>query len=93
MFSKEREPTSLEREVERAIRDLKTHKIGSDEYVRTLEVVTKLHKMKEEEKPSVVSKDTLTIVAANLIGIIMILRHENVNVITSRAMNLILKPK
>jgi len=40
-----------------------------------------------------VSRDTLAVIGANLLGILMIIKHENVNVITSRAMGLILSPR
>lgn len=88
----EREPTLLEREIDRAIRELKRHVVGSAEYDATLERITKLYRLKEEEKSNVVSKDTLAVVGANLLGILMIIKHEYVNVITSRAINLLLKP-
>jgi hypothetical protein len=93
MFSGVKEPTSLEKEIERAVRELKNHPIGSEEYVRTLDQIVKLHRMKEEEKPSAVSKDTLVLAGVNLLGIIMIIRHEHVNVITSRAMNMVIRPR
>lgn len=93
MFSRTGELSQLERQIDRAIRELDNHPVGSEDYVRTLDVVTKLHKMKEEEKPSSLSRDTMAIVGANLIGIIMIIKHEHVNVITSRALNLILRSR
>jgi hypothetical protein len=88
-----REITLLERITDRATRELNNHPIGSEEYVRTLDVVIKLHKLREEETPKTVSKDTLLIVVANLLGIFMIIKHENVNVVTSKAMGLLLKPR
>jgi hypothetical protein len=90
---KRREPTTLEKVFDRTIRGLDRHTIGSDDYNKTMEAVVKLHKMKEEERIPSVSKDTMLVVAANLLGIILIIKHENVNVITSRALNLILKPR
>jgi|tagenome__1003787_1003787.scaffolds.fasta_scaffold20583129_2 Glu-tRNA(Gln) amidotransferase subunit E-like FAD-binding protein len=86
------EQTVLENVLDRALRELSNHSIDSQEYAKILEMVVKLHKMKEEESSSV-SKDTILVVVANLLGIIMILKHEHVNVITSRAMNLLLKPR
>jgi hypothetical protein len=88
-----RESTLLERILDRTLRNLDGHEIGSTEYQKTLEAAIKLHRMKEEEKTKSVSKDTLLVVAANLLGIILIIKHEDVNVISSRAMNLILKPR
>jgi hypothetical protein len=91
MFRK-KDKTPLDTEFDRTILALDDHEPNSEEYAKILEIASQLHKMKKEES-SPVSGDTLLLVAANLLGIIMIIRHENVNVITSRAMNLILKPK
>jgi hypothetical protein len=95
MFSRTKTPleTLLVLENERVIRRLKDHVIGSKEYAETLELSIKLHKMKNEEKNPSVSKDTLAVVGANLLGIFMIIKHENLNVIASRAMNLVMKPR
>jgi hypothetical protein len=94
MFSRTKEPSLLELEIDRAVRELVNHPIGSEEYNRTLDSIVKLHKMKEEEKPSEVSKDTLSVIGANLLGIFMIITYERAgNVISTFARNLILKPR
>jgi len=85
--------TPLEDAVNRALLDLKNHAVGSEEYQKSLDALTKLYKMKNEEKPSSVSKDTLVVVAANLLGLLMVIKHERVNVITSRAFGMLLRPK
>jgi hypothetical protein len=83
----------LEKAVNTALNQLNYYETWSEEYARTLDALVKLHKMKEEEKPSSVSKDTMAIIAANLLGIFMIITHERVNVITSKAFGLLLRPK
>lgn len=93
MFKRFREPSSLELEVERALRELKHHPIGSEEYVKTLDSIVVLHRMKEEEKPDFVSRDTLAVVGANLLGILLIINHERVDIASRAAMSLILKPR
>jgi hypothetical protein len=85
--------STLEYQLARAIRDLDNHVIGSRDYLLTMEQVVKLHRMVEEEKSPPISKDTLVIVGANLLGIILIIKHEVVEVISARALNLILKPR
>lgn len=85
--------TLLEIAIDKALRDLNRHVIGDEDYVRTLDAIVKLHKMKIEEKNSLVKKDTLIIVGANILGLLMIIRHEHVNVITSKAMGLLLRPR
>lgn len=92
-MSKSTERLLLENEVARAIRALKNHEIGSDDYATTLDRVVTLHKMLAEEKPNQVSKDTMAVVGANLLGIVLVIKHEFVNVITSRAMTLLVKPR
>ena len=91
MFWRMRDPTSLENETERAVRELKNHPIGSQEYMKTLGAITELHKMTEAEKSSFVSKDTLVTVGANLLGIILIIRAEHLNVISRNAMGQVIK--
>jgi hypothetical protein len=88
-----RELTLLERLLDRTLRELSNHPIGSDEYRKTMTAVIQLHELKENEKPRPVSRDTLLIVGANILGILMIIKHEHVNVVTSKAMNLVLKPR
>jgi hypothetical protein len=93
MFKLFREPSSVELEVERALRELKNHPIGSEDYNKTLDSIVVLHRMKEEEKPSTVSRDTLVIVGTNLLGILMIIQHERVDIASRAAMNLLMKPR
>ena len=87
-----RDPSLLELAFDRAVRDLKNYDIGSEEYERTLDRAIKLHKMLSEERSSYVSKDTMAVIAANLLGLIIIVKHEYANVISARAMNWLIKP-
>jgi hypothetical protein len=48
-------------------------------------------KLKELNTPKRVSKDTLVLVAGNLLGIVVILGYEKAHVVTSRAMNFVMK--
>jgi hypothetical protein len=92
-MSKSNEGPLLEKAIERAIRNLGNHEVTSDEYAKTLDHVVTLHKMLVEDKPAQVSKDTMAVVGANLLGIVLVIKHEFVNVVTSRAMGLLLKPR
>jgi len=82
----------LEEEIARNVRELKFHEVMSEDYQKRMDRLVALYRMKEEEKSRFGSKDTLTVVFGNLIGIFMIVKHEHVNVITSRAMQLLLRP-
>lgn len=89
IFKKEK--TMLEKEIEAVLLDMKDMDINSDEYEVALNHLTILHEIKSKEKKWNVSPDTMAIVAGNLLGIILILKHEELNVITSKAMNFVIK--
>jgi hypothetical protein len=95
VFEKEkpRHQRLIESEFERSVSHLKSSSMGSEEYVKTLTVSERLYGMMDIERRSSVSKETLVTVGANLLGILMIIKHENVNVITSKALGFILRPK
>jgi hypothetical protein len=80
-------------ELERAISAMRTEMINGEEYAKTLNRVEKLHGLVDKEQPKTLSKETMLTVAANLIGIILILKHENVNVITSKALGFVLRAR
>lgn len=64
------------------------------EHVAAFERMLRLYELREKmRRESSISKDTLLIVAANLLGIVLVIRHEHVNVITSRAMQMVINPR
>jgi hypothetical protein len=83
----------LEEELEHTIKTLRSHVAGSEDYVNTLGAVERLHEMLEEEKPDSVSKNTWANIGANLLGILMIIKYESVNVIRTKAINFVTRPK
>lgn len=92
MFSRNSEK-SLDEQIDRALRTMDNYPVGSEEYLSCLTMATELTKLKKEQKSLSVSKDTLAVVAGNLVGIILVIKHESLNVITSKAMGLLLKPR
>lgn len=93
MFSRKQDWTLLDDALDRAIRELNHHDVGSPEYVKILNAVSSLTDMRQQEKPKSVSKETLFNVGGNLLGIILILKHERLNVITSKALSFVLRSR
>lgn len=87
------EPDKLNQEIDRVLDHLKTNDVGSEEHDNGLNALSKLAKIKAEDKPDRISKDTLLTVGSNLLAIILILRHEHLNVITSKAMQMVPKAR
>jgi hypothetical protein len=88
-----KDPSPLDLEIDRATRALKSHQFGSAEYKTLLVIIDELNKQKGKNASPPISRDTLAVIVGNLLGILMIIKHEHVNVVTSRAMGLLLKPK
>lgn len=86
-----REQTKLEKEIDSVLEALSVFDKSSDEYELLLDRLTSLYSIKEKDKKWNVSPDTMAVVAGNLIGIMLILKHEELNVITSKAMNFVIK--
>lgn len=83
------EKTQAEKELDRQFKLLQGYASDSEEYATVLDRIAKLHKLAAEDKPPRVSRDTLVVAGVNLLGIIMILKHEELNVITTKAMSLV----
>jgi hypothetical protein len=95
MFTRKENPAYkrlLESELEYSLKSLRAQTIGSEEHKKIMDAAVTLHGLMDEDPPGV-SKDTLTLVAGNLLGILLIIKHEHVNVITSKALGLILRPR
>ena len=82
----------LERELEHCLKSLRAQVIGSEEHKKIMDAAVTLHGLMDEDPPGV-SKDTLVLVAGNLLGIFLIIKHEHVNVVTSKALGLVLRPR
>ncbi len=94
MFTKPTtEPSALQHAIDISLTGITGHDPATDEFARAVDQVAKLHKMKEAETPSQVSPDTLILCVTNIAGIAMILKHEYLNVITSKAISFVLKPR
>jgi len=92
MFWKGEGSPWIDEEIDRVSRNLRFHEIESKEYQANLTTLERLKQMKEEDKSDSVIRNNIVVVAGNLLGILMIVKHEHVNVITSRALSLLLKP-
>lgn len=91
LLKKQKQPSGLDIAITDVLSDMKGFTSDADEYTTMVDQLVKLHSLKDCEKPQRVNKDTLIIVAGNLLGIVMILSYEKTNVITTRALQFMLK--
>lgn len=90
MFPK-RPDSKLKKAVDRAVSELEDHPVTSVEYGKILDKLSTLHEMQTKEKPASVSPDTLALIAANLVGIMIIIRHEQFNNVATKATNFVMR--
>lgn len=81
----------LEEECIRVLSELRLSQTDSPEYAKLLSSVERIHGLMDTKKPSPVSRETLLTVGANILGILLIIKHEDVNVITSKALGFVLR--
>lgn len=87
------DPSRLENEIERLLVRLSNIEPNTDDYAVIADQLTKLDKLKDSDSSRRVSPDTLATVAANLAGIVLILNYERANIVLTKAVGFILKPR
>ena len=85
--------TYVDGEIARIVLAMQDQEVTDEQYSKLLNRLEGLQKIRNDEKPDKASTNTILTTAANLIGILLIIRHEHANVIMSRAMNLVAKTK
>src|SRR5437868_6008168 len=95
MFWSKTPKSQLDWAIVDALNELKNHPIASPAYEARLDKVERLYKLKDSEtpRPEALSPNTMASIGANLLGILMIIRHEHVNVIASKALGFVTKTK
>lgn len=71
----------------------KLYKLKSEESNAVLASTSAEHKMEMETKIKPPSLDTVLVVGANLLGILWLTRFERENVISSKALGFVMKPR
>lgn len=84
-------PAGLERTIDSLLTEMSSVDAESEEYSQMADQLVKLYKLKEVDASKKLSADTLALVLGNLVGIIVIVGHERVNVVTSKALQFVLK--
>lgn len=87
------EKTGLETTITTLISEMASHEGDSEEYTKMVDNLETLYKLKAEDKPDRVDRNTIAIVAGNLLGILVIVGFEKSHVMTSKALSNLLKPR
>lgn len=87
MFRKPAEKTGLEKTIDRLIAKMADMEPWDDDYAKIVDQLDTLYKLKVEDKPDRVSRDTLALVGGNILVTVLIVGYERANVVTSKAIS------
>jgi hypothetical protein len=90
----EEKPSALDTAIDNLISEMQGYDAHSEEYQKMASNLRTLMEAKAmEPKPDKVSANTMAVIAGNLIGIVLILGFEKSNVLTSKSLNFVIRPK
>lgn len=93
MFAKKPKPkTGLETAIDAALEDLEGRDSDSTEYAAIVDQIVKLHAL-TPKKDNRVKADTWVNVGGSLLGIFSIIGYEKFNVVSSKALGFVMKPR
>jgi hypothetical protein len=87
------EPTPVDDLIERILEKMMREPVGTDEYSKMLGQLEQLYKIKGQETRETVSRDTLALIAGNLMGILLIVIYEQKHVMRSKGLSQIMRPR
>lgn len=90
IIKKNTEPTGLQKAIDNVLREMDGVTADSSEYAAMVDQLTKLYAI-QDRNPNRVSADTLATIGANLAGILLIINHERMHVVTTKALGFVSK--
>lgn len=95
MFKKETEPSKLELAIDVILTRMQYVDPESEEFAGLVARLDRLHSMKiaERNNRNKLSADAILTAGASILGIVLIIGHERLNVITTKALGFVAKPK
>lgn len=82
---------TFDKEVTRVLEQMNKMSVDSDEYAEAAKSLKTLCEARGVKTTRSISADTLIAAGANLLGIVLILNYEQVHVITTKAISLVLR--
>jgi len=93
MYRRNTTRNAIDDQIRRILNRMDTLPVGSEEYLELMKQLDRLNSIKDGNTPNRVSKDTMLLVAGNLIGIAVIVAYEQKHVLNAKAFSHTIKPK
>ena len=79
----------LEEAINAVLKAMETTDADSEMYAKLVDQLEKLYKIRDTQLPDKLSKDALAAIIGNLAGLVLVLKHEQIGIITSKAFGMI----
>lgn len=83
---------ALDSQITKVLHEMDTVNTYSNEYKEMIKRLERLHKLKAQEAPKPVSRDTVWVVVGNIVGVVIIVAYEHKHVIGGRAFDRVSRP-
>lgn len=93
LFFKDEKTKAIDKLIADVLQNMERAAVGSEEYSSMMAHLERLYKLKAEQRRKPVSRDTIAIVAGNLLGILLIVAYEQKHVMSSKGFTQIIRPK
>lgn len=93
MFQNQNTTPGLDQVIDDTIAETKLYLPGTPEYQATVDTLVKLYELKAQNAPPRISPDMIASIAANLLGIGIIVGYERMNIVTTKALNFVTRLK
>lgn len=85
--------SKLDEPIDKVLSEMTEFGPETGEYEKLLGNLERLQKMRKEENPLIPSGDAIVTAAGSLLGILLIVKFERFNVLTSKATGMLLRSK
>jgi hypothetical protein len=87
------EKKSLNKQIDAVLDRMDDVGVDSDEYRKLMKSLERLTDIKKKMRREPVSRNTMILVAGNLLGILLIIAYEHEHVMTSKGFSQVIRPK
>jgi len=92
LFFNDDEEKPVDDQIAAVLKSMDDKGVDSEEYPKLMGYLERLRKLKQQDKQQPISRDTILMVAGNLLGILLIVAYEQKHVMTSKGLNQIIRP-
>jgi hypothetical protein len=93
MFKKQNSEVELDNLITKMLVELQSPSTSAQDFATTMDYIERLTNMKKLNSSDKINRDTMAIVVGNLAGIGLIVGFERANVLTSKAINFVMKAR